>query len=213
MAYTELVFILDKSGSMAGLEDDTIGGYNAMLAKQKEVEGSCLVTTVLFDHSMRLIHDRIDLRAVQPLTEKEYQVGGSTALLDAMGSAIQKISDVQEQSGEEYRADKVLFVIITDGCENSSRDFSPNKVKALVEEHKEQGWEFVFLGANMDAIAAASSYGISADRAQSYHSDHLGVALNFAVMSDVVASYRRTGVLDNEWKKTIASDFERRKKS
>ena len=150
---TELVFILDKSGSMAGLETDTIGGYNTMLKKQQMVDGECQITTVLFDNDYELLHDRIDIRAVSPITKKEYQIGGSTALLDAMGRTIQKIDNAQKHTAEEYRAEKVMFVIITDGEENSSREFSLRKVKALIKRQKEKyAWEFIFLGANIDAV-------------------------------------------------------------
>lgn len=207
----ELVFILDKSGSMSGLESDTIGGYNSMLARQKQVEGECVVTTVLFDHGYELLHDRIDVKAVQAITEDDYQVGGSTALLDAMGRTINKIATAQKNTSEEYRAEKVMCVIITDGEENSSREFSLEKVKQLVEQHKEKAnWEFVFLGANMDAIQTAGYFGISADRAQSFHADKEGVALNFAVMSESVAEFRRSGKVADNWKERIESDFKRR---
>jgi uncharacterized protein YegL len=207
----ELVFILDKSGSMSGLESDTIGGYNSMLARQKQVEGECVVTTVLFDHGYELLHDRIDIKAVQAITEDDYQVGGSTALLDAMGRTINKIATAQKNTSEEYRAEKVMCVIITDGEENSSREFSLEKVKQLVEQHKEKAnWEFVFLGANMDAIQTAGYFGISADRAQSFHADKEGVALNFAVMSESVAEFRRSGKVADNWKERIESDFKRR---
>lgn len=207
----ELVVILDKSGSMSGLESDTIGGYNSMLAKQKQVEGECVVTTVLFDHGYELLHDRIDIKAVQAITEDDYQVGGSTALLDAMGRTINKIATAQKNTSEEYRAEMVMCVIITDGEENSSREFSLEKVKQLVEQHKEKAnWEFVFLGANMDAIQTAGYFGISADRAQSFHADKEGVALNFAVMSESVAEFRRSGKVADNWKERIESDFKRR---
>ena len=209
MGLTELVFILDKSGSMGGLEDDTIGGYNALLAKQREVEGLCLVTTVLFDHGYEVLHERLELSHVQPLTRREYQVGGSTALLDAMGRTIQKMAAGQ---GEDD-ARKVMCVIITDGQENSSREFSARRVRALVEERRENhGWEFIFLGANMDAIETAARYGIEADRAQSFHADPQGIALNFAVMSETVAAYRRTGKVEDEWKTSIAADYEQRRR-
>lgn len=208
MGLTELVFILDKSGSMGGLEDDTIGGYNALLAKQREVEGLCLVTTVLFDHGYEVLHERLELSHVQPLTRREYQVGGSTALLDAMGRTIQKMAAGQ---GEDD-ARKVMCVIITDGQENSSREFSARRVRALVEERRENhGWEFIFLGANMDAIETAARYGIEADRAQSFHADPQGISLNFAVMSETVAAYRRTGKVEDEWKTSIAADYEQRR--
>lgn len=158
---TELVFILDKSGSMSGLETDTIGGYNSMLQKQKEVEGECYITTVLFDNNYELLHDRIDIRAVSPITEKEYQVGGTTALLDAIGRTISKIANAQKHTADDYRAEKVLFVIITDGEKNSSREYSAEKIKAQIEQQKTKyGWEFIFLGANIDAVQTASRFGI-----------------------------------------------------
>lgn len=208
---TELVFILDKSGSMGGLESDTIGGYNAMLDKQKQLEGECLVTTVLFDHGYELLHDRIDIRAVQPITEEEYQVGGSTALLDAMGITIRKIGNAQKNTAEDYRAEKVMFVIITDGQENSSREYSLKQIKAQVSEHKDKySWEFVFLGANMDAIETARHFGIGASHAQSFHADKEGVALNFAVMSEAVAEFRRKGKMDDNWKEKIEADYKQR---
>lgn len=208
---TELVFILDKSGSMAGLESDTIGGFNTMLGKQKVVDGECLVTTVLFDNNYELLHDRIDIRAIQPITDKEYRVGGSTALLDAMGRTMHKISNVQKQTAEGYRAENVMFVIITDGQENSSREFSRDKIKAQVEQQKEKyGWEFVFLGANIDAIETAGYYGISADKAQSYHADKEGVLLNFAVVNEAVMSFREHGKVAEDWSGTIEADFKKR---
>ena len=189
---TELVFILDKSGSMAGLERDTIGGFNSMLDKQKQVEGECRITTVLFDNRYQLLHDRIDIRAVSPMTEREYQVGGSTALLDAVGRTIGKLVGVQKNTAEEYRAGNVMFVIITDGEENSSREYSAGKVKAMIEEEKRYGWEFVFLGANIDAVETAGRFGISADRAADYVPDSAGTELNFQMMSEAVTAFRAT---------------------
>lgn len=209
--HMELVFILDKSGSMGGLESDTIGGYNAMLAKQKHVEGECLVTTVLFDHGYQLLHDRIDLRGIETMTEEDYFVGGSTALLDAMGTTIHKIANAQQHTAKEYRAEQVMVVIITDGQENSSREYSLEKIKALVEQYQqEDGWEFVFLGANMDAVETAGHYGISAERAQSFHADKEGVELNFAVMSEAVAEFRSRGTISGDWKEKIEEDYKRR---
>ena len=173
---TELVFILDKSGSMAGLESDTIGGYNAMLKKQRDVEGECRITTVLFNNNYELLHDRIDIRAVRPITEKEYSVGGTTALLDAMGRTIHKIINVQRNTDEAYRAEKVMFVIITDGYENSSREYSVENVRSLIQHQKDKyGWEFIFLGANIDAVETAQHFGISQNRAQNYHADSFGI--------------------------------------
>ena len=191
---TELVFILDKSGSMAGLEKDTIGGFNSMLTKQKAEAGQCRVTTALFDNRYMLLHDRIDIRAVSPITEKEYSVGGSTALLDAIGRSIKKIADVQRSTADEYRAEKVIFIIITDGEENSSREFSADTVRKLISEEKERyGWEFLFLGANIDAVETAGRFGISADRAAEYVPDTKGTALNYAVMCEAVSEFRSTG--------------------
>lgn len=167
---TELVFILDKSGSMSGLETDTIGGYNSMLAKQQAVEGECRITTVLFDNNYELLHDRIDIRAVSPISEKEYQIGGSTALLDAIGRTIHKIGNAQKHTANEYRAEKVMLVIITDGEENSSREYSAKRIKQMIERQKSRyEWEFIFLGANIDAVETAGRFGISADRAQNPH--------------------------------------------
>ncbi len=208
---TELVFILDKSGSMAGLESDTIGGFNSMLQKQKMVDGECRITTVLFANSYMLLHDRIDIRAVNPITEKEYRVGGSTALLDAIGKTIHKIGNAQRNTADEYRAESVMFVIITDGEENSSREYSSDKIKALIERQKEKyGWEFIFLGANIDAVETASRFGIAPDRAQNYHADEKGVELNFKVMSDAVATFRACAAMPEDWNGEIEKDYHRR---
>lgn len=210
---TELVFILDKSGSMAGLETDTIGGFNSMLEKQKAVEGECRITTVLFDNNYELLHDRIDIRAVNPITEKEYYVGGSTALLDAIGMTIQKIGNAEKNTSEDYRAEKVVFVIITDGQENASREYSSDKVKALIERQKEKySWEFLFLGANIDAVETAGRFGIAPDRAQNFHADSEGVELNFRVMSQTVAAYREGAPMASDWGDEIKKDYAHRVK-
>ncbi|MDA8226514.1 MAG: VWA domain-containing protein, partial [Desulfitobacterium hafniense] len=154
---TELVFILDKSGSMSGLESDTIGGFNAMVSKQQKEPGEAIVTTVLFDDNYELLHDRISIKGIRPITEKEYYVGGCTALLDAIGKTIQKISNVQKQTSEDQRADKVVLVITTDGMENASREYTADSIKKMIERQKEKyDWEFIFLGANIDAIATAA---------------------------------------------------------
>lgn len=208
---TELVFILDKSGSMGGLEKDTIGGFNSMLNKQKEVEGECRITTVLFDNRYELLHDRIDIQAVSPMTEKEYCVGGSTALVDAIGRTINKLVSVQRGTAEEYRAEKVMFVIITDGEENASREFSSEKVKAMIEHEKNKyGWEFVFLGANIDAVETAGRFGISADRAVDYVPDGAGTELNFKAMSETVACFRATGAVPAAPMEVIRKDMKKR---
>lgn len=210
---TELIFILDRSGSMAGLESDTTGGFNAMLEKQRNAPGDAVVTTVLFDDMFELLHDRIDIRAVKPITEREYFVRGSTALLDAIGLTISKIANVQKQTAEEHRADKVLFVITTDGMENASREYTYEKVRDMVRHQKvKYGWEFIFLGANIDAIATAASFGISADRAANFVSDSKGINLNYKAVSEAVSSFRSSRSISDDWKKEIDSDYVKRGK-
>lgn len=172
----ELVFILDKSGSMGGLESDTIGGFNANLKAHRELGGDVRVTTVLFDTKYQLLHDRLDINAIAPMTEKEYQAGGGTALLDAVGETVHKLRNVQKQTAEEHRAEKVIFVIITDGEENSSREYRYCDIKKLIEhQQKKYGWEFIFLGANIDAFAEAGKLGIPLDHSAGYMADHIGV--------------------------------------
>jgi len=208
---TELVFILDKSGSMGGLEADTIGGYNSMLAKQKAVDGECIITSVLFDNTYELLHDRIDIKAVNPITSKEYFIGGSTALLDAIGKTILKIGTAQRNTAEDYRAEKIMFVIITDGEENSSREYTDAKVKAQIERQKKEfGWEFIFLGANNDAVETAGRYGIGADRAAQYLADKDGTNLNYSVMSDAVAEFRKKASISNTHFEKIRKDVQKR---
>lgn len=208
---TELVFILDKSGSMGGLEKDTIGGYNSMLEKQKAVEGECVITTVLFDNNYELLHDRIDIRAVKPITEEEYFVGGSTALLDAIGKTVGKIGNAQKNTAEEYRAEKVMFVIITDGEENASRRYSAETVREMIKRQKEKfGWEFIFLGANIDAVETAGRFGIDADRAVDYVPDSEGTELNFCMMTETIAEYRQTGTVPSACLDKIRTDMKKR---
>jgi len=208
---TELVFVLDKSGSMSGLESDTIGGYNSMLQKQRLIEGECIVTTMLFDHGYELLHDRIDLQAVSLISDNEYQVGGTTALLDAIGKTIHKIGNAQKHTADDYRAEKVMFVIITDGLENSSREYSAEKVRAQIERQKTRyGWEFIFLGANIDAVQTAGRFGIAPDRAIDYLADSEGTELNFRVMSRVAASFRETGNVDANCFEEIREDVKKR---
>jgi len=205
---TELVFILDKSGSMSGLEDDTIGGFNAMLKKQQAIEGGCLVTTVLFDDGYELLHDRIDIQAVKPMTQEEYCVGGCTALLDAIGKTVNKIAKVQRQIAEDTAKEKVMFVIITDGMENASREFSAKRVKQMIGKQQERhGWEFIFLAANIDAVETAGRYGIRADRAQNYHADDEGTEVVYAAVGAAMAGYRSCAGLSPSWNAEIDRDF------
>ena len=211
---TELVMILDRSGSMAGLEADTIGGYNGMIRKQRETEGEVLVSAVLFDNRIEVLHDRIPLDQVPEITEKEYFVRGCTALLDAVGGAIHHIGNIHKYAREEDRPEKTIFVITTDGMENASRMYTYDRVKQMVERQKEKyGWEFLFLGANIDAIETAGRFGISADRAANYHSDHAGTALNYDVLSDTVLEMRsKKEAIGAEWKQRIEEDFKKRGK-
>lgn len=210
---TELVFILDKSGSMSGLENDTIGGYNSMLEQQRTAEGKCIITTVLFDNFYQLLHDRIDIRAVKPITKKDYFVGGSTALLDAIGKTIQKIVTVQKNTAEDYRAEKVMFIIITDGEENASRYYSASQVKDMIKQQKEKyGWEFIFLGANIDAVETAGRFGIDSDRAVDYVPDSKGTKLNFQAMSRTVSTFRSQGIVSQDCFDEIRKDMKKRGK-
>ena len=210
---TELVFILDRSGSMAGLEDDTIGGFNAMIEKQKGEPGEAYVSTVLFDNEREVIHDRVDVQKVAPMTRKEYYVRGCTALLDAVGSAIHHIGNVHKYAREEDRPEKTLFVITTDGMENASREFTYGLVKSLIERQKEKyGWEFLFLGANIDAAKEAARFGISEDRAANYHADSTGTAVIYEAVSEAVCSVRACRGMSKEWKKNIDADYQKRGK-
>lgn len=207
----ELVFILDKSGSMSGLESDTIGGFNSMLAKHNETPGEVTVTTVLFNDHYELLHDRANIKGVRPISEEEYSVGGYTALLDAVGKTINKISNAQRNICDEHRSNKVLFVIITDGMENASREFDYGKVKEMIEtQKKEHDWEFIFLGANIDAVSTASKMGIKANRAANYHADSQGTKKNFDVISDAVMCLRQNFTIAEGWKEEIDADFKSR---
>ena len=209
---TELVFILDRSGSMAGLEGDTIGGFNAMIEKQRGEPGEAVISTVLFDNETEVIHDRIPLDRVPRLTEKEYYVRGCTALLDAVGGAIHHIGNVHKYAREEDRPEKTLFVITTDGMENASRRYTYDKVKAMIERQREKyGWEFLFLGANIDAAAEAKRFGIDESMAANYHCDEEGTALNYEVISEAITSVRACAApLSADWKQKIDADYRRR---
>lgn len=210
---TEVVFILDRSGSMSGLERDTIGGFNGMLAKQQEQEGDVLVSTVLFDDECEVLHDRKQLKKVQPMTDKEYYVRGCTALLDAIGGAIHHIGNVHKYARPKDRPDKTLFVIITDGMENSSKYYTYPKVKQMVErQQKRYGWEFMFLGANMDAIAEARRYGIREDMASDYICDEVGTALNYAAVGAALSNVRASKSVSRDWKQEIERDCAKRGK-
>ena len=210
---TEIVFILDRSGSMAGLEGDTIGGFNAMIEKQKGESGKAVISTVLFDHESVVIHDRVNVKRIKPMTRKEYYVRGCTALLDAVGGAIHHIGNVHKYAREEDRPEKTLFVITTDGMENASREYTYPRLKAMIERQKEQyGWEFLFLGANIDAAKEAARFGIDADRAANYHADHKGTAVIYEAVSEAVCRVRANRSMSKEWKRSIDEDYKKRGK-
>lgn len=209
---TEVIFILDCSGSMSGLEADTIGGFNSLIRKQRKEEGEAIVSTVLFDDICNVIHDRVPIAKVENLTEETYFVRGCTALLDAVGGAIHHIGNVHKYAREEDRPEKTLFIITTDGLENASRRYTYARVKAMVERQKEKyGWEFLFLGANIDAIRVAGNIGICADFAATYLHDEKGTALNYEVMDEAIREVRYSKApLSSNWKKRIVEDAERR---
>ena len=218
---TEIVFILDRSGSMCGLEPDTIGGYNSMIEKQKNEEGEALISTVLFDNETEVLHDRVPIGKIEPITEKEYFVRGSTALLDAVGGAIHHIANIHKYAREEDVPEKTLFIITTDGMENSSREYSYDKVKKMVEKRKEKDhWEFIFMGANIDAVSVANKFGVDRSRAVRYECDGAGTALNYKVMSKMVSCARACGSAaemeaafdSDEMLSDIRKDYEKRHK-
>ena len=208
---TEIVFILDRSGSMGGLEADTIGGFNAMLERQKKAEGEALLSTLLFSNETEVLHDREDIKRVEPLSLRDYRVGGSTALLDAIGGAIRHIGELHRRASEDERPNHTLFVITTDGQENASRRYGYAELRRLIERQKETyGWEFLFLGANMDAVAAASRFGIDADRAVRYHCDSAGIALNYEAVGQAILTLREKSALDRDWGARIREDYQKR---
>lgn len=209
---TEMIFILDKSGSMSGLEDDTIGGFNSMLEKQKELEGKAIISTVLFNHSHHVIHNRLDIKEVSPLTRKQYRVSGTTALLDSIGRAINKIKLVYADTLREDRPDKVIFVITTDGHENASREYNYKQIKSMIGQVQEKyNWEFLFLGANIDAVSEARKFGIDETRAVRYHSDKRGTKVNNETINKVMTSYRTMSVIEKNWKEEVEADYKSRK--
>lgn len=210
---TELVFILDRSGSMAGLEQDTIGGFNAMIEKQKEQSGDCYVSTILFDHESNILHDRIKLQDVETMTENDYVVRGSTALMDAIGKAIVHIQNIHKYARNEDVPKNTMFVITTDGMENASKQYSSDEVKEMIEHQKQTyGWEFLFIGANIDAINSAKRFGIDDERAVNYHADHLGTKILYDTVSDTISCFRSNQAITKEWGRNIEKDFRNRKK-
>ncbi|MGM9568021.1 MAG: hypothetical protein ACI3W6_07585 [Clostridia bacterium] len=212
--FTELVFILDRSGSMSGLEADTIGGFNSLISKQKMEAGKAIVSTVLFDDTTDILHNRVPLDKVTPMTNREYYVRGCTALLDAVGGAIHHIGNIHKHTPKNERPERTLFIITTDGMENSSRRYTYEKVRQMIEGQKAKyGWEFLFLGANIDAIETAGRFGISRDRAANYHSDKAGISLNYKVLNEAISEIRMSHKpLSPDWKAEIDADYKRRKK-
>ena len=210
---TEMVFILDRSGSMSGLESDTVGGFNAMIEKQKKTDGEAYVSTVLFNTHSKVLHDRVDVQQIRPMTQDDYCVGGCTALLDAVGDAIHHIGNVHKYAREEDRPEKTLFVITTDGMENASRRYSYERIKEMITRQKEKyGWEFLFLGANIDAAREAARFGIDADRAANYHADQKGTAVIYDAVCETVCDFRASRPMAAGWKKRIDEDFQKRGK-
>ena len=209
---TELVFILDRSGSMSGLESDTIGGFNGMIKEQKSKKGKCFVTTILFDHEILTLHDRIPLEKVKKMTGNDYQVRGCTALLDAIGTSIVHIDNIHRYARDEDVPDNTVFVIITDGLENASKEYDYAKVKKMIEQKKKGfGWEFLFIGANMDAVETASHMGIDEDRAVNYHADACGTGIVYKNVSKAVGCMRESMPLAKNWSKEIDEDYKKRK--
>ena len=207
---TELVFILDKSGSMSGLESDTIGGFNSLVERQKQEEGECLVTTVLFSSNETRIHDRVPLDKVPKMTEKDYVVGGCTALIDAIGNAVNHISEIHRYARPEDVPEHTVFVITTDGYENASHKFTSNEVKKAIEKKKKEGWEFTFLGANIDAVETAASFGIDKEDAVNYCADSKGVDMLYCAVSANITSQRAGKGRKKDWAKEITEDYEAR---
>ncbi len=210
---TELVFILDRSGSMAGLETDTIGGFNAMIDKQRKEKGECFVSTVLFDNYTEVLHDRVKLSEIQPMTDKEYTVRGSTALIDAIGGAIHHIGNVQKYARPEDVPAHTMFIITTDGLENASRKYTAEHVKNMIERQKERyGWEFLFIGANIDAVETAARYGIDGNRAVNYHADGQETRILYESVSKAVCNFRACAPLSADWSDEINADYQKRGK-
>ena len=211
---TELVFILDRSGSMAGLESDTIGGFNAMIEKQKKEDGECYISTVLFDNVSEVLHDRVRLTDIKPMTDKEYTVRGCTALIDAIGGAIHHIGNIHKYARPEDVPEHTMFIITTDGMENASHRYSSEQVKKMIERQKERyGWEFLFIGANIDAVETAKQYGIAEDRAVNYNADSKGTEILYESVSEAVCCVRSKKSLDNSWGEKLNADYRNRGKN
>ena len=210
---TELVFILDRSGSMAGLESDTIGGFNAMIEKQKKEEGECYISTVLFDNVSEVLHDRVKLSNIKPMTDREYTVRGCTALIDAIGGAIHHIGNIHKYARPEDVPEHTMFIITTDGMENASQRYSSEQVKRMIKRQKDKyGWEFLFIGANIDAVETARCYGIDEDRAVNYNADAEGTGILYESVACAVSSVRTCAPLDNNWREKIDKDYKKRGK-
>jgi len=207
-----MVFILDKSGSMSGLEQDTVGGFNAMIEKQKNIEGQAIVSTVLFNHETNVLHDRINIKDLKPLNTHDYQVGGMTGLLDAVGSSIKHIRRIYADTLREERPNKVVFVITTDGMENASKHYTYQDIQSLIQKlKKDYDWEFIFLGANIDAIDEARKFGIHHSRAARYYADKEGTRKNYEAINEAVSSLRMSNTVNQEWKEKITKDYQEKK--
>ena len=210
---TELVFIIDRSGSMAGLESDTIGGFNAMIEKQRKEEGECYVSTVLFDNNSEVLHDRVKLSEIKPMTDRDYTVGGCTALIDAIGGAIHHIANIHKYARPEDVPQHTMFIITTDGMENASHRYTSDEVKQMIKHEKEKyGWEFLFIGANIDAVETAAKYGIGRDRAVNYHADGQGTQILYQTVASAVCNVRKSAPLTEDWSADIDEDFRSRGK-
>lgn len=209
---TELVFILDRSGSMAGLEEDTIGGFNSLIKKQKRQKGSCFVSTVLFNHRSKVLYDRMPIAEVPPMTDKDYEVYGNTALLDAIGGAIHHIKNIHKYARPEDVPEHTLIVIMTDGMENASFQYSEQEVKTMIREQKAKyDWEFLFLGANIDAVSTAVNFGIGAYRSVNYHADSVGTRVAYDAIEETIRRVRKASPITSDWSKKIEEDYEKRK--
>lgn len=203
---TELVFLLDRSGSMSGLESDTIGGFNDMIAKQGNKDGTCRVTTVLFNHRQMTLHDQKDIHTIKPLSGYDYSVRGSTALLDALGETINKITSLHGRMDADQKPNKVLFVITTDGLENSSREYAYEQIQSLIEDkRRNHGWEFLFLGANIDAVGEATRLGIDKTKAAAYHPDKKGTRMNYQSLNHAIDDFRSDRGIRENWASSIKS--------